>query len=442
MADPILKGHPPGRSWVRYQVTLALCVAAAISYVCRNTISVAESTIRSDLGLTKEQTGLLMGAFFLPYALGQIPAGLLAHNKGTRYCMPLFAMCWSVATLMFGKVATLGGLIAARAGQGLSQAGIFPCATSSIAHWFPISERAFPSGALASFMSLGGAIGVWIAGLMIVDERIGWRGMYLIFSLPGFLFAAWFLVWFRDRPEEHPSMRAEEMAHIAAGRTISSTTESESTPWWQLLTSPATIWICGQQFCRAGAVMFFSSWFATYLQEQHKASIPKSGFLSMLPLVGIVVGGITGGTVVDAIYRRTGSIRLSRQGVAIISSLICAVCIACALLVHDPIPAVLLISVGSMFAGAAGPCGYTITVDMGGRHVAPLFATMNMAGNIGALGFTVVVPYIQRAVGWDGVMMVFGALFIVSAFCWWMLDSSGTVFGQSISKSQGHNAAR
>ena len=50
--------------------------------------------------------------------------------------------------------------------------------------------------------------------------------------------------------------------------------------------------------------------------------------------------------------------------------------------------------------------------------------------------------YVQRAVGWNGVMAVFGALFIVSAFCWWRLDSSGTVFSQSTAEPRGDHAAR
>ena len=43
---------------------VGLCAAAALSYVARNAISVAESTVRADLALTKEQSGWLMSAFF------------------------------------------------------------------------------------------------------------------------------------------------------------------------------------------------------------------------------------------------------------------------------------------------------------------------------------------------------------------------------------------
>ena len=91
-----------------------------------------------------------------------------------------------------------------------------------------------------------------------------------------------------------------------------------------------------------------------------------------------------------------------------------------------------LVSAGVFFAGTAGPSGYTITIDMGGRHVAPLFSTMNMIGNFGALAFIAGTPYMEQYVGWTGVMAMFCGLFLVAAFCWWRLDSSGTVFDQSL----------
>ena len=43
-----------------------------------------------------------------------------------------------------------------------------------------------------------------------------------------------------------------------------------------------------------------------------------------------------------------------------------------------------------------------ITIDMGGRHVAPVFSTMNMAGNLGAMLFPLAVPWFVRGAGWDG----------------------------------------
>ena len=90
----------------------------------------------------------------------------------------------------------------------------------------------------------------------------------------------------------------------------------------------------------------------------------------------------------------------------------------------------------TFFAGTAGPSGYTITIDMGGRHVATLFSTMNMMGNFGALAFPVVVGAIISSTGnWDIVLLLFGFLYLAAAFCWWRLNPDGTVFDQIKSKN-------
>ena len=51
-------------TWTRYKVLLFLCVSASLAYICRNSISVAESSIRADLDLTKRETGWMMALFF------------------------------------------------------------------------------------------------------------------------------------------------------------------------------------------------------------------------------------------------------------------------------------------------------------------------------------------------------------------------------------------
>src|SRR5262249_426313 len=145
----------------------ALCLAATIAYVQRNSIAVAERTIRLDLGLTRAQMGQVMSAFLLTYALFQLPSGALAHRWGTRRALSLFAALWPGLTGLLALAASFPALLLARLGQGAAQAGVFPCSTSSIARWFPLTRRGLASGALGSFMSVGGAVGFILTGALL-----------------------------------------------------------------------------------------------------------------------------------------------------------------------------------------------------------------------------------------------------------------------------------
>jgi ACS family glucarate transporter-like MFS transporter len=429
---------------VRYRVLAWLCVAATIAYVHRNSISVAEGDIRSDLCLTEQEMGWVMSAFYITYAFFQVPTGWLGHVWGTRRALPIFAASWSLATALFGlagvlatllaltvsvPAALLAGflvLLAARLAMGAVQAGIFPCSTLTTALWFPPTGRALPSGALGSFMSVGGAAGAILTGFLL--EEIGWRWMFLLYAVPGLVWAAGFWHWFRDRPGEHAEVNAAERSLIGSPATLAAAAAHEPTPWRAILTSPAMGWICGQQFFRAAGYMFFASWFAAYLRATHGVSTREAGVLNSLPLWAVVLGSLVGGALSDVLQTLTGSRRLSRQGLAIVSLMGCASLILASQRVADVRLAVLLISAGSFIASLAAPCAYTITIDMGGRHVAPVFSVMNMAGNVGAILFPLVVPWLKERTGsWDAVLYTFAGVYAAAALCWVMLNPAGTI---------------
>src|SRR5687767_10406577 len=92
---------PPPPTRVRYVVLAWLCAAAALAYVTRNSISVAEETVRDSLRLTTLEMGSAMGAFFWAYAFLQVPTGWLSHVWGSRIALPVFSLLGSVTTALF-----------------------------------------------------------------------------------------------------------------------------------------------------------------------------------------------------------------------------------------------------------------------------------------------------------------------------------------------------
>lgn len=419
---------PQSPTFVRYFVLAGLCIAASVAYLCRNSIGVAESTIRADLGLSEEAMGWVMSIFFLAYALAQIPTGWWGGRLGSRHAIPLFAIAWSFATALMSFAFGMPLLLISRMSNGIAQAGLFPACTATIGKWFPSTRRAVASGSLASFMSIGGAIGVALTGVLVTS--IGWRVTFAVYSFAGVVFAAAFFIWFRNSPEEHPWTNAAERSLI--NDVNLQTSEPLPGDWLGIYFSPATWWICGQQFCRAAGQIFFSSWFATYLQETRGVTVESSGVLNSLPLIGIVAGGLIGGSVSDYILVRTQNRWLARSGVASASMFLCAVFVFVAYATEDPLLAVVTISLGTFCAAVGGPCAYTVTIDMGDRHVPVLFGTMNMVGNLGAFAFIRVVPTLTKYASWDAVLALFGILYLGAAAFWLLLNPRGTILDQSL----------
>ena len=413
-------------SKTRYLVLGGLCAAASLAYFVRNGVGPAESTIRADLGLTKEESGLLISAFFWPYALCQIPAAMLAQRLGTRRALSLFAALWSLATagLALGTVALMTG---ARAFMGVAQAGIVPVGVSAMARWFPGTTQASASGAFSGFMSVGSIIAAPLTAWLVIS--LGWRSMFLLYAIPGLLWAAWFAVWYRDRPALHPGVNAAERELIEEGKTPVADSEKSPVPWRILFTSPAMWFLCLQQFCRAAGYIFFASWFATYLQEARGVTILNSGWLTTLPLLADVTGCLFGGFLSDAILRRSGNRRLARQGLAVVALLLCAGLIFAAWSIAHPVLAVLVISAGMFCAATANPILAATVMNIGGPHVATVSATANMSGNLGAAAFPIAVPWLlAHAGGWNAVLVGFASLYVVAAVLWILIRTQGSLF--------------
>src|SRR6516165_9094716 len=83
---------------VRYWVVSFATFMAVLLYLDRYCLSLAERSIKTDLQLSNFQASLLLGAFSVTYALGQVPAGWLSDRFGARVMLTLYILIWSLFT--------------------------------------------------------------------------------------------------------------------------------------------------------------------------------------------------------------------------------------------------------------------------------------------------------------------------------------------------------
>lgn len=426
---------------VRYRVLAWLTLAAALSYLCRSAVSVAESTVRSDLGLTLEESGWFMGAFFWTYAIFQVPGGWFSERVGTRIALSIFAVVWSLATIGIGVAPGFWWLIFAQLIIGFAQGGIFPASCNSIGHWIPLAQRSLSCGVLTAGMQVGAITASAIVGVLVLE--LGWRWMFVACGLPGIFWVVGFILSFRDHPEQSPAVNVSELELIRADRnstdaiphamSMHDADPDDENPYrvdssldvvttndlLSIIFSPAMFFLCGQQVCRASGYMFFASWFPTFLQQTRGISVAQSGYLQGLVFTGTLTGCIFGGALTDWIWRRTGGLRLSRSGVGAASLGACSILIVAAWFVKNAELAVALLTLGSFFAALAGPAAFAATIDIGGQRVPQVFGLMNMVGNFAAAACPVVVGKLfQVTENWNIVLLLFAGVYFAGAICW------------------------
>ncbi len=413
--------NPSQPTTVRYQTVGWLTLAAALAYLCRNAVSVAESTIRQDMGLTLSQSGWFMGSFFWTYAIFQVPSGWFSGRFGTRKALTLFALGWAFAMMGICLTSVFLILLLGQLLLGVAQAGIFPASTNSIGHWMPLAHRTLACGFLAAGMQIGAVLASGLTGVLLIP--FGWRGTFFLFALPSVLWAVGFYLQFRDLPSQNQKVNALELALIHEGRDTEAkgplVKTNEFRTLLTLVNRPVMYFLCGQQICRAAGYMFFASWFPTFLQETRGVTVAQSGFLQGLVLVGTLFGSLFGGMLTDFIWRRTGDNRLSRSGVGAGALGICGLLIFGAWFVENPATAVALMALGSLFAALAGPCALAATIDIGGSRVPQVYGLMNMCGNFAAAACPVLVAKLfQWTENWNVVLLMFSGVYLTGAACW------------------------
>ena len=415
-------------TWVRYRSLGWLVLAAALAYLCRNAIGVAESTIREDLGLSLKQSGAFMGAFFWTYAIMQVPSGWFAQQKGTRIALTVFAAGWCLATFGIAAAKVFWLLMAAQLIMGVAQAGIFPASCNSIGHWMPLARRSLACGLLAAGMQIGAIVASGMTGDLL--ESLHWRLVFALYAIPGIIWAVVFFARFRNRPEESSAVNAAELAVIRLGGSPDQQTdagEAKPFPWRAIVRTPAIYFLCGQQICRAAGYMFFASWFPTFLQETRDISVKDSGYLQGCVLGGTLLGSILGGWITDLVWKRTQNLRLSRSGVGASCLSICAVLILCAWFVQSVSLAITLLTLGAFFAALGGPCALTATIDIGGDHVPQVFGLMNMTGNFAAASTPILVGWLfERTENWNLVLLLFAGVYLFGAVSWAFVNPKGS----------------
>ncbi|MBL3113646.1 MFS transporter, partial [Klebsiella pneumoniae] len=117
---------------------ILLFLAAVINYLDRSSLSVANLTIRQELGLNATEIGALLSVFSLAYGIAQLPCGPLLDRKGPRIMLGLGMFFWSLFQALSGMVHSFTQFVLVRIGMGIGEAPMNPCGVKVINDWFNI----------------------------------------------------------------------------------------------------------------------------------------------------------------------------------------------------------------------------------------------------------------------------------------------------------------
>lgn len=261
-------------------ILAALFCAWLVSYIDRTAISLALVHIGQDLNLNATQLGLAISAFFVGYALMQIPGGLLADKFGSKRLIITAVIVWSVFTALSGLAWSLASLIIIRILFGIGE-GMYPAAsTKAVATYFAAEKRTKAQSIMMSSNMLGGAVApLVVAPLLVV---LGWRHVFLTISLLGIFIIIWFY-----------------FATKKAKTFVTADQQAPNKNAYKKLLKSSTLW-------KILLVFFFInianwglfSWMPTYLMNVYNVNMAEVGIYSAIPAVIATLGMLLSGSLI------------------------------------------------------------------------------------------------------------------------------------------------
>lgn len=96
---------------------------------------------------------------------------------------------------------------------------------------------------------------------------------------------------------------------------------------WSAILQPSILATALSLFCFNYVLFFFMNWFPTFLVDTTGISLKDMSLVGVLPWVAGTLGYVSGGFIIDFIYRKTGKQLFSRKVVLVTCFGICSICV-------------------------------------------------------------------------------------------------------------------
>lgn len=260
-------------------------------------IAVISFDIMGEFGTDASLLGLMSSTYFFPYAIAQLPVGILLDRIGVRKTVVSLAAVACLGSLIFATGDSILILSVGRSLVGFGVGGFYVSALKAIAIWFGPRRFATLAGLLTSLGNVGGIVAT--SPLALLTMATSWRGAFLIITAFMILFTA--IAWFAIPKDEGESFRSgssvtADLREIFSNRSF-------------LLLSIIPFFVYGF------FISFQGLWGGPFLMDVYGMDKASAGFFLMFIAIGFTIAGPTGGFISDRFLMRRKPVMVS--GIAI-----------------------------------------------------------------------------------------------------------------------------
>ena len=273
----------------RWLVFWVMALAYVFVYFHRLCPAVVANDLQATFQTSAGLLGLMASAYFYPYAVMQLPAGLLSDSLGPRKSVTAFLALAAAGSVLFGFAPSMEVAVAARVLVGLGVSMVFISAMKILSQWFRPREFAFMTGILATMGGVGGLTAA--APLALATEQFGWRAAFELIGVGTALIVVVVWAFVRDKPQDMGWPSIAEIDHVGPG----SAALPMQIPLWDGVKRVLTekrFWALAIWFFFAIGVFFAFGglWAGPYLMHAYGMSRSEAGNILNMIAVGLIVG--------------------------------------------------------------------------------------------------------------------------------------------------------
>ena len=384
---------------IRYRMLTLLAIGTMINYLDRTLLGIAAPAVSQELRIDPVTMGVVFSAFSWTYVLAQVPGGIFLDRFGNRKTYFLALSIWSLITMLHSASVGLKSLLVLRLGLGMSQAPCFPANCRVVTTWFPQQERARASATFILGQYLG--LACFSPLLFWILDSFGWRTLFTLIGLVGILFSIVWWALYRD-PVLAKGVSQSELDYIVAGGGMGGDgTERVQFTWANVGRLFRFRQITGTiigRFSGNTVLVFFITWYPTYLATERHMGWIKIGFSSAIPFIAAAFGVLFGGWVSDRCLKKTGSANVARK-LPIITGLLMTTFIVGANYVSSDWAVILFMAIAFFGQGMAG-LSWALVSDVAPRKMIGLTSSLiNFFTNLAGIITPMVIGYIISITG-------------------------------------------
>lgn len=255
---------------------LSLGLVYVMSHFYRTALAVIAPEVGADLALSPAELGVLNGAFFVAFAVTQVPVGVMLDRFGPRRVISGMMLVTVAGTALTGLSSSYELALLGRLMQGAGCCSVLMGSFVVFARWFPQRYFATLSATVMFIGGLGNLLSA--APLAYGAQSFGWRESFLFSGALTLLLVVQLFLVVRDSPPgtPPPTGQHERLGQVLAG--LLAVLKNRNVPLLFVMNFVAY----------AAVITVIGLWAGPYLADVHGLDTDQRG--NVLTLVHVAVG--------------------------------------------------------------------------------------------------------------------------------------------------------